>query len=83
MQGRLFRATKKLLARKEELSFPNYHDKTTLANDINDFVVRKITRIRVDIDANDVESCIRDATPTDSNLEDVYTCSSKCPLPSN
>ena len=28
-QGRLFRATKKLLLRKDELSFPDYHDKTT------------------------------------------------------
>ena len=36
-QGRLFRATKKLLSRKDELSFPDYHDKTALANDINGF----------------------------------------------
>ena len=34
-QGRLFRATKKLLLRKDELSFPDFHDKTALANDIN------------------------------------------------
>ena len=45
-QGSLFRATKKLLLRKDELSFPDYHDKTALANDINGFFVRKITRIR-------------------------------------
>ena len=40
-QGRLFRATKRLLARTDELSFPDYHNKTALANDINDFYVRK------------------------------------------
>ena len=31
---RLFRATKQLLAKKEEFSFPNYQDKSKLANDI-------------------------------------------------
>ena len=39
---RLFRATKQLLAKKEELSFPNYQDKSKLANDIGGFFVRKI-----------------------------------------
>ena len=42
-QGRLFRATKRLLARTDELSFPDYAEKTALSNDINDFFVR--TRI--------------------------------------
>ena len=39
-QGRLFQATKKLLSRKDELSFPEYHDKMVLANDISVFFVR-------------------------------------------
>ena len=30
----LFRATNQVLAKKEELSFPNYQDKSKLANDI-------------------------------------------------
>ena len=54
-QGRLFRATKKLLVRKDELSFPDYHDKTALANDIDGFFVCKITRIRSDIHATIVD----------------------------
>ena len=39
---RLFRVTKQLLAKKEESSFPNYQDKSKLANDIPGFFVRKI-----------------------------------------
>ena len=34
-----------LLAKKEELSFPNYHDKSKLVNDIGGFFVRKIDRL--------------------------------------
>ena len=33
-QGRLFRAVKKLLSKKEAPSFSNYLDKTALTNDI-------------------------------------------------
>ena len=69
-QGRLFRATKKLLARKDELSFPDYHDKTALANDINGFFVRKITRIRSDIDATVVD----DGVPIPPEVDVVPTC---------
>ena len=78
-QGRLFRATKRLLARTDELSFPDYHEKTALAYDINDFFVRKITRIRADIDATEVD----DTVPTESGVGDLCTClslSSFCPL---
>ena len=78
-QGRLFRATKRLLARTDELSFPDYHEKTAVANDINDFFVRKITRIRADIDATEVD----DTVPTESGVGDICTClslSSFCPL---
>ena len=39
---RLFRATKYLLAKKEELSFPNYQDKTKLANDIGVFLFARL-----------------------------------------
>ena len=50
-QGRLFRATKKLLCETNELFSPDYHDKVALANDIGRFFVRKFERIRCDIDA--------------------------------
>ena len=33
----LFRAIKQLLAMKEELSFPNYQDKSKLADDVGGF----------------------------------------------
>ena len=75
-QGRLFQATKKLLTRNDYLSFPEYHDKTALANDINVFFVRKITRIRADIDATDVD----DAVPIDSDVGDGSTLSAFHPL---
>ena len=49
-QGKLFRAAKKLLAKKEVPSFPGYADKSVLANDIGNFFIRKIESIRSDID---------------------------------
>ena len=78
-QGRLFPATKRLLARTDELSFSDYHEKKALANDINEFFVREITRIRADIDATEVD----DTVPTESGVGDLCTClslSSFCPL---
>lgn len=50
-QGRLFRATKRLLCETNELFSPDYHDRVALANDIGRFFVRKFERIRCDIDA--------------------------------
>ena len=55
-QGKLFRAAKKLLGKKEVPSFPNYVDKSVLANDIGKFFIRKIESIRSDIDKV-VNSC--------------------------
>ncbi|XP_078372669.1 uncharacterized protein LOC144656313 [Oculina patagonica] len=75
-QGRLFKATKKLLARKNGLSFPDYHDKTTLANDINDFFIRKIARIRSGIDATDVDLGACGAISTDPEVIDHRQCPS-------
>ena len=40
-QGKLFRAAKKLLAKKEVPSLPDYVDKSVLANDIGKFFIRK------------------------------------------
>ena len=41
-QGRLFRATRGLLLSKDDLSFPEYVNGATLANDIGQFFYRKI-----------------------------------------
>ena len=49
-RGKLFRAAKKLLAKKEVPSFPGYADKSVLANDIGNLFIHKIESIRSDID---------------------------------
>ena len=51
-QGKLFRAAKKLLAKKEVPHFPEYCDNTVIANEIGRFFARKIDLIRSEIDAN-------------------------------
>ena len=50
-QGRLLRTFKKLLMRTPELAFPGCLHKLTLANDINNIFVHKITGICADIHA--------------------------------
>ena len=50
-QGKLFRAAKKLLAKKEVPSFPEYVDNSALVNDIGRYFIRKINTIRSSIDA--------------------------------
>ena len=55
-QGKLFKAAKTLLSKKDEPSFPNYQDKTNLVNDIGQFFVNKIDTIRSDIEARIVNS---------------------------
>ena len=58
-QGKLFRAASKLLITKNELNFPNYTNNTALCNDIGEFFVRKVSKIRSDVDRPvlDEESC--------------------------
>ena len=80
---RLFRATKQLLAKKEELSFPNYQDKSKLVNDIGSFFVRKINRIRSDIDAVDIDLSVRNALPSDQEVDAAHTFHSFQPLSKN
>ena len=50
-QGKLFRAAKKLLAKEEVPSFPEYVDNSALLNDIGQYFIRKINTIRSSIDA--------------------------------
>lgn len=79
-QGRLFRASKQLLAEKEELSFPNYQDKSQLADDIGGFFVRKINKIRSDIDAVDIDQSVRNALPPDQEVDAAHAFHSFQPL---
>ena len=51
-QGKLCRAAKKLFNKNEKLSFLENQNKTVLANDIGKFFVRKIVKIR-----DDIENC--------------------------
>ena len=57
------------LAKKEEFSFPNYRGKSKLANDMCGFFVRKIDRIRSDIDAVDMDPSARNALPPDQEID--------------
>lgn len=50
------------------LSSPGYHDRVALANNIGRVFVRKIERIRCDIDAVDVDHTARDALLDDLML---------------
>lgn len=78
-QGKLFRAAKKLLSKKEKLCFPNYSDKTILVNDIADFFVSKIDTIRSNIDALSL-SCVKDTVPEDFVIGPQKVWSSFIPL---
>ena len=50
-QGKLFRAAKSLLTPKSEITFPDYRDPTALVNDIGQFFVQKIERLRSELDS--------------------------------
>ena len=65
-QRKVFRAVNKLLVANDNLCFPNYHNNTALATDIGEFFMRKISRIRSDIDAMVVvDSSVSDLVPDD------------------
>ena len=61
-----------ILAKKEELSFPNYHDKSKLADDIGGFFVRRKDRIRSDIDAVDIDPSVRNALPPNQEVDAAH-----------
>ena len=50
-QRKLFAATKKLLNQSTESPFPPHGDKLALANDMGSFFVKKISHLRVSLDA--------------------------------
>ncbi len=69
-QGQLFKAAKKLLGKKEELSFPDHFEQVSLANDIGGFFVKKIENIRSDTNAVQFDL---DVVPQDLVLSETQT----------
>ena len=51
------------------MSFPNYQGKSKLVDDIGGFFVRKINRLRSDIDAVDINLSVRNALPPDPEVD--------------
>ena len=51
-QRKLFCATKKLLNKKSDTALPSYCDKTSLANDMGTYFIKKISDIRAEHDNN-------------------------------
>ena len=69
-QGRLFRATEKLLAPIDDLCFSEYNDNSLLDNDIGRFFFLKTDKIRKGLDATDIEpNELRRLLPVDSAVE--------------
>ena len=77
--GRLFRATRMLLGKNDSiLSYPGYDDKSLLVNDIAQFVVWRIIRIRDQIDSTVIGDV--DTVPGDPIVSDAKTLSELKPL---
>ena len=78
-QGRLFCATRMLLGKNDTtLSFPDYDDNSLLVNDIARFFVRKIIRIRDEIDSTVIADM--DTVPGDPIVSDAKILSAFKPL---
>ena len=65
-QKKLFNVANKLLGERKQLRFPEHTNKTVLANDIGRYFVRKIKRIRTDIDSIHLHPQDQDLVPPDS-----------------
>ena len=78
-QRKLFGAVKKLLASKDGPSFPDCSDKFLLANDIGQFFVQKINKIRLDVDATEVHD-LKELVPEDNVIDPQKTVSAFQPL---
>ena len=69
-EGRLFRATEKLLAPIDDLCFSEYNDNSLLDNDIGRFFLLKTDKIHKDLDAADIEANeLNRLLPVDSAIE--------------
>ena len=62
---------------------PNSISVLLLANDIGSFFVRKIDRIRFDIDAVDIDPSARNALPPDQEVDAAHAFHSFQPLSEN
>lgn len=57
-QRKLFKAVKSLFKFQDNLSFPEYPDKTILSNEIGEYFIQKIVNIRSELDSADIDgSC--------------------------
>lgn len=75
-QGRLFRATEKLLAPIDDLCFSEYNDNSLLDNDVGRFFFLKTDKIRKDHDATDIEpNELNRLLPVDPAVRTNYTAS--------
>lgn len=67
-QGKHFRAVESLLSTKSGLCFPNSPDNTVLSHDIGHFLMRKISRIRADVDAMVLDQSSHDLVSDDTEF---------------
>lgn len=72
-QGRLFKAAKKLLSKRNDVFLPQYRDKVALVNDIGGYFVNKIEGLSLDIETSDanLSAGVRDAVPEDLEVDDT------------
>ena len=69
-QGRLFRASKKLLGCNDSPLFTHYEDKALLVNEIGKFFVHKIVKIRDQIDAKAISTI--ESIPDDPPVDEAH-----------
>ena len=67
-QAKLFKSAKILLTAKDDICFPNHPDKDVLCDEIGEFFVHKIAKIREEIDATDLSTELCDLVPHDQSL---------------
>ena len=69
-QGRLFRASKKLLGYNDSPLFTHYEDKSLLVNEIRKFFVHKIVKIRDQIDAKAISTT--ESIPDNPSVDEAH-----------
>ncbi|XP_068731185.1 uncharacterized protein [Montipora capricornis] len=77
-QGRLFRASKKLLGYNDSPLFTHYEDKSLLVNEIGKFFAHKIVKIRDQIDAKAISTT--ESIPDDPSVDEAHLFSKFQPL---
>ena len=76
-QKKLFNAANKLVGERKQLRFPEHINKTVLANDIGRYFVRKIERLRTDIDSIHLHPQDQDQALSERNVSDLINNSAK------